>query len=164
MGYNYIYKHVYANVSSSSTHVGAPVACRSGTDYDTTSGFDMQIDGELSEEDSACSGPVLPADCDGSDDEQFVLPVAPKRSRLQDNLAEYFSPPRLVPVAQARGLRASLSVDLATGWDLASKLQSELALDALTSRQIKFLMLSPPCTMFSALQELWNIKRMIVAQ
>ena len=77
-----------------------------------------------------------------------------------DDIAEYYSPPRITPVANSRGLQGTMSADLETGVDFLLRQTYQDSLDALTQRQVQFLMLSPPCTMFSALQALWNFKRM----
>ena len=85
-----------------------------------------------------------------------------------DDLAEVFSPPRVVPWARAANLKASLSVDVLTGTDLltmAGRASMDLAL--LRNRPL-LLVLSPPCTMYSILTwsfqhgrtpaDMWNAK------
>ena len=77
------------------------------------------------------------------------------------DVAEYYSPPRVLPIARAKGRSGSLSLDLNVGWDFRSKHLRDLSLRLLTVLQIKLLILSPPCTIFSELQRLWNKKKML---
>ena len=61
-----------------------------------------------------------------------------------DDLAEVFSPPRIVPFAKSLNLNATLSVDILTGTDLQT-LQGRLSLDrALVARHPLVVILSPP--------------------
>ena len=79
----------------------------------------------------------------------------------QHDVAEYYSPPRVVKVAmQKHNLKGSVSLDLLTGWDFQNEAQRMLSLTLLTVLSIPWLMLSPPCTIFSELQRLWNFKHM----
>ena len=73
-----------------------------------------------------------------------------------DDFMEVFSPRRLV----GRGcLCGSMSIDLETGWDFRLPSMRTLSMQLLSILQIHFLIMSPPCTVFSELQRLWNIKR-----
>ena len=84
---------------------------------------------------------------------------------LQDDLVEIFSPPRLVAMAQRTGLlRAQLSVDLETGWDLSTFGDRSRVMHELQRRRPRALVTSAPCTWFSALMRLWNLKRMSTDQ
>ena len=76
------------------------------------------------------------------------------------DVAEFFSPPRVVPVARSLGLIGILSLDIVCGWDLSIDWVQHLALALVDKLEVQMLMLSPPCTAFSPLQELWNFKRM----
>lgn len=78
----------------------------------------------------------------------------------QQHVAEYYSPPRVLPVARGKGLAGCLSLDLLSGWDFKDSRLRELSVVLLTQLCIIFLVLSPPCTIFSELQRLWNFKRM----
>ena len=49
-----------------------------------------------------------------------------------------------------------LSLDILTGWDFTQARNRQLSLDALRQFEVGFCMLSPPCTMFSCLQILFN--------
>ena len=76
---------------------------------------------------------------------------------LQDKGAdpiELYSPPRIVEEAAARGLRADLSIDLATGYDLSQEPQRRQVRDEIRRRKPKLLVTCPPCTKFSLLQNL----------
>lgn len=73
---------------------------------------------------------------------------------LPDDLMEIYSPPRMVPFATALGMRASLSVDILTGWNLLN-VESRMALvQEIKQRRPRVLMMSPPCTWFSGLMNL----------
>ena len=78
------------------------------------------------------------------------------------DVAEYYSPPRIVPLAKRIGAKgnAMLSLDILTGWDFRHDNVRKLSLDLLTSLPVQFVMLCPPCAIFSALQRLWDIKKM----
>ena len=73
---------------------------------------------------------------------------------LPDDLVEVYSPARIVPLMRRHGLRAELSVDLLTGWDLLTfDARLQLVLE-IKRRRPKVLMMSPPCTWFSQLMNL----------
>eukprot|EP00959_Pyramimonas_sp_CCMP1952_P319010 6674772-Pyramimonas_sp.AAC.1 len=55
----------------------------------------------------------------------------------------------MVPVAAGQNLRASLSVDLSTGWNLHRKPVQQLVRDIVIKRKPSTLIVTPPCTMFS---------------
>ena len=101
-----------------------------------------------------------PGDTASEDEKHNPVAVAQSVASSRDDVAEYYSRPRLVPRANARGLKGAISADLVTGWNFLSPEDRRLSLEALDKRHIKFIMLSPPCTMFSALQRLWNFKHM----
>lgn len=76
---------------------------------------------------------------------------------LQDDLVEVYSPPRMVLVAKKAGLRADLSIDLLTGWNLLDQDRRVQVVQQIKARRPKVLMMSPPCTWFSGLMNLnWN--------
>lgn len=79
---------------------------------------------------------------------------------IPDDVVELFSPPRVVPVAAAAGLQASLSIDLETGFDLCKAAVQAAVMSELERRDPKCVVICPPCTWFSQLMTLWNIKRM----
>ena len=71
-----------------------------------------------------------------------------------DDLAEVFSPPRVVPFANLYNLNG-FSMDLLTGTDLQT-LAGRMELDrALTRKRPLMVILSPPCTMYSSLN--WSL-------
>ena len=78
----------------------------------------------------------------------------------RQQFAELYSPPRVLPVVHNRGLTGQLSLDILTGWNFELPNVRAISLALLTTLCIRFLMLSPPCTIFSQLQRLWNFKRM----
>ena len=77
-------------------------------------------------------------------------------SKLKDDIAELCSPPRLVLVAAAaaRGLRADLSIDLTTNYDLSKKPDRQQVREQLRKRKPRLLVTSPPCTKFSPMQNI----------
>eukprot|EP00435_Cladocopium_sp_Y103_P063462 s717_g25.t1 len=77
-----------------------------------------------------------------------------------DDLMEFFSVPRLVPVCQELGMQAEVSLDLQTGWDANDPAMRQLAFEAIEKFKPWVIMLSPPCTVYSQLQRLWNESRM----
>ena len=84
----------------------------------------------------------------------------PVDNNLPDDVMEVFSPPRVVRQATALGVRASVSVDLDAGFDLTTAHGRESCLALLHRKSPRLLVLSPPCTMFSALTRMWNARRM----
>ena len=78
---------------------------------------------------------------------------------MQQHVAEYYSRPRLLIETRRRGLIGTLSLDLVCGWNFCQQAHRTLSVDLLYTLKIIVLMLSPPCTVFSDLQRLFNIKR-----
>ena len=74
--------------------------------------------------------------------------------------AEIYSVPRVTPEVARRGYKAILCQGIRTGWDFSGQAVRELSLQLLVVVDIAFVMLSPPCNAFSALNHLWNYKRM----
>ncbi len=70
------------------------------------------------------------------------------------DITEIFSPVRVVAIAEKMGLIGGLSMDLRTGWDFTRAADRERCRQYI--RRVKFLVVigSPPCTMFSRLQNL----------
>ena len=77
---------------------------------------------------------------------------------------ELYSPPRVLP--KVKGLKAaaerfgSFSFDIMQGWNFDLEELRKLTLSMVETGRVRFLYLSPPCTMFSELTRLWNRKRM----
>jgi hypothetical protein len=88
----------------------------------------------------------------------------PLDGTIRDDVMELFSPPRLVPGCEERGLRTGPSVDLTTGYDLMLKVTRDEVLKDIERRRPKVLVSSAPCTWFSELMRLWNMKKMSEAE
>ena len=89
----------------------------------------------------------------------------PLDGTLPDDLVEIYSPPRMVPRAVRRGLRASLSVDLLTGWNLLDSASRVALVQEIKRRRPRVLMMSPPCTWFSGLMNLnWSKIKPVVRE
>jgi len=90
---------------------------------------------------------------------------APLDGHLRDDLVEIYSPPRMVPIAAARGMRATLSVDLQTGWNLLDPDARAALVQEIKRRRPVVLMMSPPCTWFSGLMNLnWTKIKPVVRE
>ena len=80
-------------------------------------------------------------------------------------VAEAYSPPRMTAMAKKLGYSAGFALDLATTdengrpWDLSVKKVQEDALKRLDEEAPWLLTVSPPCTMFSLVQELSRHKQ-----
>ncbi|CAE7353637.1 unnamed protein product [Symbiodinium sp. CCMP2592] len=72
---------------------------------------------------------------------------------------EIFSPPR-VALRLPAGLTSAGSFDIITGSDLLTWQGQHTVLEALRTFRPRMLVSSPPCTMYSDLQRLWNFKKM----
>ena len=77
----------------------------------------------------------------------------PLCTRAEDVL-EVFCQPRLVPLAPLYNLSGGLSIDLLTGWNATDRNVQEYILAHVRARQPQFIMVCPPCTTFSTLQNL----------
>lgn len=85
--------------------------------------------------------------CDSS-----LWPVQPGVLFGDDDVAEIYSPCRVLAHTSTLSLRGELSVDKLTGWDLNTECDRKRLARTLAQRRPRVLVLSPPCTMFSALQ------------
>ena len=88
-----------------------------------------------------------------------VIDLTQGRDEQKHDFMEVYSPPRVAPVLRRRFRRAYLSIDIETGYDLTRFDVRRSVVQLLQTHRPIFLMLSPPCTMFSKLQNC-NIKRM----
>ncbi len=83
---------------------------------------------------------------------------------LPDHFVEYFSVPRVAPYVRALGGQAITSLDITASGaqqrDFTNPADREFALTLLHERQVRFIGLTPPCTMFSKLTQLWNLKKL----
>eukprot|EP00435_Cladocopium_sp_Y103_P075707 s119_g63.t1 len=77
----------------------------------------------------------------------------------EDHFMEFFSPPRVAVSLRRMGFRAHFSFDLLTGYDFLTFHDRARALRVYEARKPSFLMLSPPCTMYSKMQIL-NLNKM----
>lgn len=70
-----------------------------------------------------------------------------------DSFMEVFSPPRVMFEVVALGMKASRAMDLKTGWDLSKESVQKTALLDIRQRSPQVIGMSPPCTMFSKIQD-----------
>ncbi len=75
------------------------------------------------------------------------------------DVAEVFSPPRVVKEAERQGFSGGGSYDLVTGWNLSNREHRRAMWQQLDRDRPSLLILCPPCKPFSILQE-WNFGRM----
>lgn len=72
---------------------------------------------------------------------------------------EIFSNPRIAPEVRRLGQTCGPSIDLGTGWDLTKKAVQQRLLQLLYVLQPLVLMLCPPCTVFSCVQNTMRDRR-----
>jgi hypothetical protein len=75
-------------------------------------------------------------------------------AQYYDHVGEVFSVPRVVTVAAKEGLRATVSIDLLNGFDLLTSGGRETAWWRLQKSKPLLLVISPPCRMFSLMQNM----------
>ena len=88
-----------------------------------------------------------------------LMSSEPTRDTTAHHFMEVFSPPRVAVSCRKKGLRAFYSIDELTGYDLLSFEGRAEVLQLVKSTKPLYIMLSPPCTMYSALQTMWNLKK-----
>jgi hypothetical protein len=81
---------------------------------------------------------------------QFFNIFVPKAQQV-DDVMEMFAPPRLLAVSPMYGLHGDLSMDILNGWNLRLLEVQRKAFQELSSRQVRFLLLCPPCRFWSTL-------------
>jgi len=96
------------------------------------------------------------------DDLAVPDPAVAEHLSMGQDIAEFYSVPRVLPCARRHGFRGSLSLDLHTGWDFRIPKLRDLSCRLLVLLRIAMLILSPPCTAFSFLQEMFNYKKLPV--
>ena len=79
---------------------------------------------------------------------------------LRDDVMEVFSVRRLLKFTQQLDIRGELSLDLKNGYDFTRQEACSRCWRLIESRRPRFIMSSAPCTMYSALQRMWNLKKM----
>ena len=72
----------------------------------------------------------------------------------QPHVGEVYSPPRVSAAAEQKGMTAGTCYDLLTGWDLSRASHRKAMCRQLREEKPKVLMICPPCTAFSPIQEL----------
>ena len=82
-----------------------------------------------------------------------------KKKIYKPDVTEVYSPPRVTLRATKHGLKPGGALDLSTGWDLSKPDVQKKALDLIALTKPALVILSPPCTTFSALRNLSNFKR-----
>lgn len=82
----------------------------------------------------------------------------------QTDFCEVFSPPRVCFALAPYGLQSHLSFDLLSGWDFTTLGDRAKCLRMVHEHRPKWMMLSPPCTMYSPLQALFNLHKMSEAE
>ncbi len=87
------------------------------------------------------------------------MPIMTVEDSEPEDLAEIFSVPRVVPFAGRLGLKATYSVDLLTGIDLLHWDQRVAVAAEVQRRRPQLLILSPPCTMYSQLNQFLNFAK-----
>ncbi len=76
---------------------------------------------------------------------------------------EFYSPPQIAPKCRALGLNAEHSLDKTTsGHDFSQHNDRVRGFKLINELAPMLVMASPPCTMFSELQRLWNLKKRTV--
>ena len=123
----------------------------------------MDIAGDVSDHDSndAEDAISLPSDNDAEDLMSLPSDIDDCEDNGSDSLgshdvAEVFSPPRVVPVAQSVGLHGKWSLDLDTGFDLTLESVQSNMWEILDTATPKVIVISPPCTFYSAANRVWN--------
>lgn len=114
---------------------------------------------------------ALPSEVDDTDLEELLersmdTNMEPNDTNMaspKEVFAEIFSRPRMILTITALGLAhilcGTLSVDILTGYDLRIPSTRNKVMDLLKVRDIKVVVLSPPCTMFSQMMRI-NFKKM----
>ena len=85
--------------------------------------------------------------------------MQPTVTQQRCDLIELFSPPRSVEACEALSLSCGPSFDLCTGWDLAQPSTQSQVLSMIKEHAPRMVIMSAPCTEFSAITRMWNRKR-----
>ena len=84
----------------------------------------------------------------------------PENGVWGDAFMEVHSPHRVSIAVRKKGMTANVALDLLTGCDLATFHGRRECIDKVLKHRPLVLMVSPPCTMFSEMQRLFNLKKM----
>ena len=98
---------------------------------------------------------MVDSESDSGDSQEIEF----RNNTPRHNFVEVFSPPIVTFACQRQGLLAEHGIDILTGFDLNTFEGRAATLQLLKARP-RFLMLSPPRTMYSALQGLFNLHKM----
>ena len=82
------------------------------------------------------------------------------RTTSNSDISEIYSMPRVTTIASQRGLKPGFSMDIRNGWNFNDPKHRAKAIEKLESEKPVLLVGSPPCTMFSTITRLWNLKKM----
>ena len=145
---------------------------------------DSPVENASDSDDSMCDLPDPVSDSEsecleceaGDDSDQLALRLrvpmpsphlqnqAPHQPQL---FAEFYSVPRVICALWDQtdlGGQHVVALDINTGWDFLQPDLCALSLQLLRVWSIMVLMLSPPCTAFSALQAMWNFPKLSPAR
>lgn len=111
-----------------------------GDEYDAYGQVSLPSNAE-GEEDSGDEGDGR-GDAEGDDPDCVSLPSS--QSGSDDDIAEFYSPPRVVPVANKLGLKGDISFDLETDMDFTLERFRAQSIEVLSEGSAKFLILLPP--------------------
>ena len=103
------------------------------------------------------SVPMIESDSDGEESVCIQDMAGPPKAFM-----EIYSPVRVAAAVQRAGLVSAGSFDITNGCDLLTVEGRGQVLRALETERPIFLMSSPPCTMYSELMRVFNIRKMCV--
>ncbi len=116
-------------------------------------------DGSDDHDDFFVLGMAVEGEAQGTLNVPTPLELAAMKNGRKQLVAEYYSPPRVLP--HIGSCECFLSLDILTGWDFMDANNRRLSMEALKKYDVDMCILSPPCTMFSALQILFkNFEKM----
>ena len=86
--------------------------------------------------------------------ESDIFHVHLSQSKTDNEVSEVFSMPRIVPMAEKKGLKGGRSFDLANGWDFLRADHRKQCLKLIGESKPLMVVVSPPCVEFSSIQNL----------
>lgn len=95
-----------------------------------------------------------------SPDRPLASPLPGPGDGWKDAFMEVYSPPRVCLYVRKLGMTAGTSVDILSGYNLKEFGARRAVLDLLERCRPLCLLVSPPCTMYSQLQSLFNLRKM----